>query len=257
MLHPLYPVLVWVMVAAGKGYAPPDPLLALCLSIVGGAAACPYRDISSSTLLDYTSSPLHEELSGDDGAIDEIGSAGEGADSAECVGGGGQVVSLKTVAPSAARSLLLSILLRGSFGGMVGDLAMLTTYARLWFGRLFRGGGVAAVRSSTMDAYVHPQYISDLYSCGFWGVRIVALVDSSTASEGSSDSSSLPRALAARVVECLRQELCHARVDYCSLGAQPLTRTDVLPAGIDFHVSSSTFHPTPDLTPVCCRSAVL
>ncbi len=112
VLHPSMPLLAWLLLANSKGFQPPRVLLMECLRIVLEVAASDWRD------------PLphfHDVDATDKDAGGEQSPLG----TADC-----------DDAEAHTGPLIRSILCRGRFGGMRGDMAMLAGYARLWKARL-------------------------------------------------------------------------------------------------------------------------
>ena len=137
-LHPGFPVLVWLMVAVSKGYHPPAALVHTVLLIVADMANSTHKDC----LPPEHALPPVQSLTSDRSTTLDTNSNG---------------LELRDLGNDAARTVLASISLRASFGGMTGDMAMLDQYAQLWCERLVSGStmrdtaeiGAAAVEVCT------------------------------------------------------------------------------------------------------------
>ena len=131
------------MIASSKGYLLPDFLLAVCVHIIAEISESEYMDCLSSSEEPSNEAAI-SSLKGDASVFyDELVSH-TGAASGQHQG----VRSVKKLLKmrdhdirlqpvSAARTVVLSIMLRSAFGGMAGDVAMLKEYSMLWYGRFF------------------------------------------------------------------------------------------------------------------------
>lgn len=100
LLHPCFPIVIWIMIAESKGYRVPEFLIRICIAVLADVAICELRD--SFNPLECKSSDLNSKQ------------------------------SLWQIPNKSCRILLFSILARQSYGGMSGDINMLYEYACLW-----------------------------------------------------------------------------------------------------------------------------
>ena len=146
-LHPSLPFLVWLMMAVSKEYQPPLSLLKRMMGIVFEMASCRWQDSlqprkrqqSSSTGSDnndesnidmeyqhrgfLTLASLHKPK----GAANR--NSEDDSDQRE------QQTRTTEVVLNDDELMVWSILMRGQYGGMVGDVRMLQGYAELWYER--------------------------------------------------------------------------------------------------------------------------
>lgn len=127
-LHPAFPALVWLMVAYSKGFLPAEAEAAslelVLLAVVGDVAASTQRDDTQGAAAGPGGAALAEYL-------EELyrscapGSDGPGT-------GGGSTGSEAAAQAAAQAALVVSLLLRGAYGGMRGDVGMCVDYAAAW-----------------------------------------------------------------------------------------------------------------------------
>lgn len=168
-LHPAFPVLVWCMLASSKGYLLPDYLLSVCVRIIAEVSECQYRDslyieidfipptaptTSNAPYGTEVDSPSRSSSTPAGSTPVKISSHTHNASSPHKRILRRKERDIREEAPSSCRTLVLSIMLRGAFGGLEGDVTMLNKYAFLWFNRFFRHD----VKS--MDAEVNPSCIT-------------------------------------------------------------------------------------------------
>jgi len=114
ILHPDFPLLVWLMAAESKGFVPPICLISRVMQIIFEVSSCPWKDFLGGDISkkEYDEGPLTSlyQLNNEDETIDN-----------EC------------------KLVLRSILLRRQYGGMDCDLQMLDKYVKLWMGRYREG----------------------------------------------------------------------------------------------------------------------
>lgn len=143
LLHWSYPILIWMMIALSKGYHPPLPLLVICLHVYIEGALGKYQDIICGIPLEETKPSLphpHPHLA-----------------------------SITDIELSAQRTLICSVLLRASYGGMEGDMKMLRHSVAQWATR-FRLLSSSTTHllvsqppvSPQHHLYLHQQYFSSL-----------------------------------------------------------------------------------------------
>lgn len=151
-------------------------------------------------------------------------------------------VGLDRLENGASRCIISSLLLRASFGGMTGDVLMLTSAAEQWTKRLFdktsRILSQPASCSSGVDAhfqnYLDASYIDSLMQIP-WGQRVLErfAVSSLSGAGGEINDAEF----------CLLKELWDAqftdsgdRSKGASLSkALALRQLDIIPEGVDFH----------------------
>lgn len=144
ILHPALPLLVWL--SSCPEYSPTEQHINMCLQIVYELATCPFKDIDIESSLALSS---QEEVIPSFDEIDEE-------------------------LPSEEASLIKSILNRASFGGMVGDVAMLKRFAYIWYKRFrFNKPPVPSLQNnSTSSTVTFPRtpwlsYLFELYKSVF------------------------------------------------------------------------------------------
>ena len=128
ILHPDFPLLVWLMVAESKGFKPPQPLMIKLMRIVFEIASCPIKD------------PLPPD--------DESNKDGE-------VEGGETDADLTEALGQDCEMMLRAMLLRVSYGGMKCDTEMLIRYEHLWrkrFHSQMEGPDIVALHTQDPEA---------------------------------------------------------------------------------------------------------
>lgn len=141
-LHPALPVLVWLTAASSKGYLPSAAMRSTVLAVVAELARCKYRDAVPST-----SAPLPQVRFRD----------------------------LEDCSDGAARTLIASLLVRASYGGTSGDLAMLRSMCGLWRSRL-TGMDTApqlSYPSTSPHPYLAGSFVADLEASP-WSAAVLA-----------------------------------------------------------------------------------
>ena len=127
ILHPDFPLLVWLMVAESKGFKPPQQLMIKLMRIVFEIASCPIKD----------------PLPSDDEATEDVENCDEtDADLTDALG------------PD-CEMMLRAMLLRVSYGGMKCDTEMLCRYEQLWrkrFHAQMEGPDIAALHTQDPEA---------------------------------------------------------------------------------------------------------
>ena len=196
-LHPSYPVLVWLMLAVSKGFHLPPSLVAFVLQLTIDTALVRTRDYAGFT----------ENIASDASMID-----------------------LAKLPQGVGRDLVASLLLRASFGGMPGDMEMLSRAAFSWFNR-FLEKEVALntcsieLRPSTelsFSFFLDDSYIFPLRTTS-WGTT---LLDRFLKEELCSEQDFLEKAFNSE--DPKQTEMFFAK-EFC------LRRIDIIPEGIDFH----------------------
>jgi hypothetical protein len=187
-LHPSLPVVVWLMVALPKGFNPPAFMLDVCLFVVADLAKGEYRDfLPKENINDLigrcrnsaTTNECPISASIDDRVYWDVlfGVAG----SSSCIQNNDPKSlcgRLDTLA-CAKRTLLASICIRHSFGGMEHDMSLLDQYAQLWFLRFCShqcsvGNNTVSFKTALSCGNDFPKYLAPCYiesimaSCGVW-----------------------------------------------------------------------------------------
>jgi hypothetical protein len=138
-LHPALPVIVWLMIAVTKGYRPPASLIHVVLLIIADIAGCAYKDCTPPHHSDFSTLPalrLSASANTSNSSESTAADTAASATSNSTAGATEPTYVLNSIRDDAARTLIASICLRASFGGMVFDMQMLDVYAQLWYERL-------------------------------------------------------------------------------------------------------------------------
>ena len=216
MLHPSFPILVWLLMAYSKGYKPCDMLIGVALNILIDCGDCNHKDI---IIDDNHGVDLNVSSAIDDGAS---------ADTSTNVSS-----SLKQLSYSSSRTILASISLRASFGGMDDDVSMLHAFQDVWYKRLVLNNPTVANTNEQgieplMKIYTHHSYVNDLLQCP-WGKCLLAAYHSI----GSNSNSQL--LLLSREVS-LSLPMYHSyQIEWNNLNFSPLKQEDMVLEGVDFH----------------------
>jgi hypothetical protein len=194
-LHPSLPVVVWLMVALSKGFNPPAFLLDVCLFVVADIAKGEFRDFLPKEKINDLIGRCRNSATANEcpifASIDDRVSWDilfGGAGSRSCIQNNDPKSlygRLNTLA-CAKRTLLASICIRHSFGGMEHDMNLLDQYGLLWFLRFcsyqcsvgndtvsfttaFSCGNVSMLKENDFPKYLAPCYIENIMaSCGVW-----------------------------------------------------------------------------------------
>ena len=232
LLHPAYPIIIWLMIAVSKGYQPPLFLTAYCIAIIAETTTIDIRDsidiyynlmpgmISKRTTNesevrdDRTSNHSQSHsISPQANASEETSLDTNAAPVSEPVPSTYDIdiSKLQEFAPGYNRTLVASILLRCSYGGMHGDVILLQRAASVWAYRLLRDPAQASIHSwrhregQAVDyqsinycpgghccGYIHPLYISSLNSTQ-WGQSLLDIYHSVAPSTTKFDEASIQR----------------------------------------------------------------
>eukprot|EP01038_Epipyxis_sp_PR26KG_P011310 gene11310-15171_t len=121
-LHPGLPIIMWLMLAVSKKFEPPAFLVRIVIDIVRDIANCIWKDIPYS-LIKYEN--VSEKCKIDNNK-NSITSSDDNNDN-----------NNKSILafPSSQLTLVISLMLRASYGGMSCDILMLQKYYLLWFTR--------------------------------------------------------------------------------------------------------------------------
>ncbi|EED91786.1 predicted protein [Thalassiosira pseudonana CCMP1335] len=130
-LHPDFALLVWLMVADSKNYAPPTSLIVRVMQIVFEMASCPRQDICIES---------YGDMSG------MIWSFSMSTPSS-------QLLPSKLRSPSLdnAGTVIRTMLLRAQYGGMACDVQMLNSFAKTWLKRFHEKVVPAPLASSLVS----------------------------------------------------------------------------------------------------------
>lgn len=181
-LHPALPIVTWLMVAVSKGYEPTEWLINVVLLMVADIGTCAYRDcIPSFDTSVYT--PLQQQQSSTS-AVMQVHRAAD-IDVVNLTDDSHPVpCTWESITNDSVRTILASVAIRASFGGMGGDMKMLDKYTELWYERLVGDANQrdtkmprALQHSSTVSAllpsvdscmykYLHPEYTNTFFAGG-------------------------------------------------------------------------------------------
>lgn len=196
-LHPSYPVLVWLMLAVSKGFHPPPSLVAFVLQLTIDTALVRTRDY---------------------------------AGFAENVAIETNMIDIARLPQGIGRDLVASLLLRASFGGMPGDMEMLSQAALSWFNRFLGEEDTLNIcsvelRPSTelsFSFYLDDSYIFPLRSTS-WGMTLL--------NRFSKDEICMEQEFIEMVFNS--EDPKHAEMLFAK--ELCLRQIDIIPEGIDFH----------------------
>lgn len=151
LLHAALPIVVWLMIAQSKGFTAPAVLLSVCIQIFAESCNSQLLDCINFAPKDQTFTALFGEVSK---SFDSTG------------------IYICDLPSCARRTLIVSILMRMSYGGTSGDMSLLHVAAICWTHRLFQNmeslvpeAGVNEAEmnaASEMPVYLHPAYVSDV-----------------------------------------------------------------------------------------------
>ena len=214
-LHPAFPILVWCMLADTKGFVMPPLLVSVLMQITLEVTLCPYRDSFHQTQSLSSSGSVESSLEDD-------------------------VLSLGSLPPNSTRCLIMSLLIRAAFGGMMGDMTMLQRAAVCWRTR-FDGMDDSALEdidsATRLDqndlycqTYLHTTYINGIFNGGnyYWHKRLLLRFSRSSLNEHADTLETLDR-----LTKCVLTEPAGGmeRIQV----AYKLIRDDLIPEGVDFH----------------------
>mmetsp|Transcript_1748 Transcript_1748/g.4656 ORF Transcript_1748/g.4656 Transcript_1748/m.4656 type:complete len:478 (-) Transcript_1748:86-1519(-) len=131
VLHPEFPMIVWLMVAESKGFIPSVVLLKKVMHVVFETAACPWSD-PLPPIVGASNDDSMLEISDclcDNTSVDERHIIGVIDSRPFSVG------DTKGIEVDACAVQIESIRVRQAYGGMKCDMAMLKSYRRLWQAR--------------------------------------------------------------------------------------------------------------------------
>lgn len=178
LLHPNFPSIVWLMMAVSKGYNPPDGILALVFTFIEDLTACEWKDVIPD---DSAMGDVDANTNNDDNDVDTVINGTSSFDNND--ESDNSVSShLRKLKVGSVRTILASMLLRSSFGGMTGDLYMIHALVDSWYQRfvsqedLVKDPNASTADSDNIDdnnvntplSYLHSTYICELRGCK-WG----------------------------------------------------------------------------------------
>jgi hypothetical protein len=135
-LHPSLPIIMWLLIAVSKGYIPPNWLIMICIKIV--------VEISISTHKDF----FPDQPRNRSGQHPEEDS---------------NLPALQMLPCGYQRTLVISVLLRASYGGMEWDTNLLRRSAANWYNRFFGVAGedhATSVPLSVLEGLHFSDYLS-------------------------------------------------------------------------------------------------
>ena len=210
ILHPDFPLLVWLMVAESKGFKPPQQLMIKLMRIVFEIASCPIKD------------PI---LSDDESTEDVVGGDETDADLTDALG-------------QDCEMMLRAMLLRVSYGGMKCDTEMLIRYEQLWrrrFHAQMEGPDIVALH--TQDPEALSQAISSNDSGAYTSSKkmsAIAIIPSS----GGDPIQVLWSDLPAHSHEKAAVQSGNHVPNLIAARLEKLSPSDAIHNGVDFHCSA-------------------
>ena len=209
ILHPDFPLLVWLMVAESKGFKPPQQLMIKLMRIVFEVASCPIKD------------PLPSE----DGSTEDGG----------VVGGDEADADLTDALGQDCEMMLRAMLLRVSYGGMKCDTEMLIRHEQLWRKRFHaQMEGPEIVALHTQD----PEALSQAKSRDEAGAYISSGATVRIALSGGDPIKILWSDLPAHSHEKAAVQSGSHVPNLISARLEKLSPSDAIHNGVDFHCSA-------------------
>ena len=205
LLHAGIPIVVWMMIAQTKGYLSSKWLLSTCVKIFIEACSSGLIDCINYAPNDLNITDVYN-LDVEDNATDDSR----------------KVDSVVVFNPCPRRTLLISILLRASYGGMVGDMKLLHSAATIWAYRLFPTvlgvtDIIPAVEHSVLPGYLCEEYCLDIQSTAYGAVCLMSRCYESVETK----TSDLDH-------DCFPEELCTSL-------ELPMLSASYIEEGFDFH----------------------
>ena len=225
-LHPAYPIIVWLMVAVSKGYAPNRFLINTILLITNDIASCTYKDCTPPAEYNLSVSATNKTNSDVSGL--NITKSASSPGPVDTDTNTACLHTCSSIENDSVRTLIACICIRASFGGMLGDIEMLDQYAQLWYKRLVCGGdsGSSSQHSNINDTdqvtgvdasankctplgmvcYLDPTYtagfFNDTSSCKHWAKQMYDNFPAYPLQLVTAESDATS-AIASRVEQCL------------------------------------------------------
>lgn len=247
VLHPGLPIIVWMMVALSKGYTPPPFVKLITILIAAEIAQTEFKDIPfydpskvKCEILENAPLNLKSEHSiVEDSFLSKILSNPE--------------------INQASNTLIASLLIRSSYGGMHFDRVMLEDYASIWFRRLNNHLVITENNSypssfGSLTSYLDRKYLVDIYQSGCLCSSCICQSCYNYHSASSSPKSILMPSWGMQLINafifipqndildlhasCLHSLQATYLLD-SSREAKTLTvplQADLVPEGIDFHI---------------------
>ena len=137
LLHPSYPIIIWLMISCSHGYIPHRCLLDICVLFMHDISICNYRDSSVASLYVHSGKPCRSSSSGHDKHFIKTSQAKHWMDISNPtirtllvkIAMRGQLIHPMNHIYWRSISIYLSdetsILVAGSYGGMTGDMHMI------------------------------------------------------------------------------------------------------------------------------------
>ena len=148
LLHPSYPIIIWLMISCSHGYIPHRCLLDICVLFMHDISICNYRDSSVASLYVHSGKTCRSSSSIYDKHFIETSQAKHWMDISNptirtllvSIAMRGQLIHpMNHIYWSSISKYLsdeTSILVAGSYGGMTGDMQMIDEFTMLWIKRL-------------------------------------------------------------------------------------------------------------------------
>jgi hypothetical protein len=171
MLHPSLPIIAWLMVALAKGYIFHDIFSSICVLVLADFCISDYRDCYppeatieemiqtiSNTFASNNSQPPTPVLSADSTNNNETGNL-------PCL--------FELIESKSWRTLIASLFIRASYGGMGFDRMMLEKYGLLWSTRVLKFQSLTSkvlnYPNAPLEDFQVPVYLSTEYVLGLCG----------------------------------------------------------------------------------------
>ena len=247
ILHSGTPIIVWLMIAMSKGYFPPDFLLAHCIQIFVEGAHCSVRDHIAwkGSFFDTNYGDSIHTTNGEQDAMNEADNNNQSTDSQRNI----EYSFAKLHGLPACSTLVGSLLLRMTYGGMPGDMSMLWKFAVVWCHRLMscvnsnyvqQDYECNAVLGKMKYNFLHEVYLKELFRLE-WGRRLISVssIELNSLTHATANIEIIDECHGCEwiwifdfVHNCLHRAEDNSQL-YCA--APQLTRTHLVPEGIDFH----------------------
>lgn len=239
LLHPGYPILIWMMMACSKGYNPPNFLILYYIKIVIEAFLCESYDV---LCMDYVNQNANDSTNIQSHNID-----------------------LSLLPNSSLRTIIASILLRELYGGMKGDMEMIFGYASLWLKRfdsttkqsvasnitmvgdyVIDPNTVESINNIYKSTILHREYMTSLITCNEkWGSLFICKMNESIDRFDNAVSVEESNDIIKEINHILndKNSLFHNNISLKSLishiHSDLLISEYFIPEGIDFHCDSN------------------
>lgn len=245
LLHPSVPILVWLMVAVSKDFKFDELHALICVTFMGDLCLAEHRDCYPPTAtipemiekiqhLSMHCNPSSSKLEQDNAPSNETGSTAE-------------IKSLYDLVSNPAwKTIIASLFIRASYGGMSFDRVMLEKYGLLWLSRILTRKSTTNTSSSSTtftSSFLHTEVLnnfswfdydgSPLSSLNNWGAEMLSVY------QISSSGSSLPsiNQLNTRIDHLLKSRPRDGQSEISGDLLHPvwIRSSDLVAEGIDFH----------------------